>query len=79
MSGCYQTKLGFAGPHEAKPRYGHRVVVKESIAFIVEPTKNGQLVLKRPRLPDSFWGRVLKGNTWGEGCKVHDFLLIGWW
>ena len=38
-----------------------------------------QFVLKRPELPDSFQGRVFKGNIWSEGCRVHDFLLIGWW
>ena len=48
--------------------------------FIAGPSKeNGRLVLKRPKLPDSFQGGVFKGNIWGEGCRVCDFLLIGWW
>ena len=25
------------------------------------------------------WGEVFKGKIWGEGCKVCDFLLLGWW
>ena len=36
-----------------------------------------QLMLKRPKLPDDFLGRVLKGNIWGDGCGGCDFLLIG--
>ena len=24
-------------------------------------------------------GRVFKGKIWCEGCRVQDFLLIGWW
>ena len=24
-------------------------------------------------------GKGFKGNIWGEGCREHDFLLIGWW
>lgn len=39
----------------AKPIYWHQVVVKESTAFIVEPSKeDGQLMLKRPELHDGF-------------------------
>ena len=41
--------------------------------------EKGQLMLKRPKLPDSFGGRVFKDKIWGEGCRVCDFLLIGWW
>ena len=44
--------------------------------------ENGQLVFKRPELLDGSWGRVLKGNIKGEGCRVLDqlvdILLIGW-
>ena len=24
-------------------------------------------------------GESFKGKTWGEGCRVCDFLLTGWW
>ena len=41
--------------------------------------EKGWLILKRPELPDGFQGRVFKGNIWGEGRRVCDFLLIGWW
>ena len=40
---------------------------------------NGQLVLKRPEVLDSFGGRVFTGRIWGEGCRVYDPPLIGWW
>ena len=44
---------------------------EESIAFILAPSKNGQLMLKRP--PDG------SQDNWDEGCRVHGFLLIVWW
>ena len=28
---------------------------------------------------DGFWGRVLTGKIWGEGCRVCDLPLVGWW
>ena len=52
----------------------------ESTVFIAGPSKEyGWPILKRPKLPDGFQGRVFKGNIWGKGCGVYDFLLIGWW
>ena len=55
-------------------------MVKESSAFIAEPSKEKRwLTIRKMKLPDSFQGEVFKGNIWGEGCRVHDFLLIGWW
>ena len=36
-------------------------------------------MLQRPELPNGFQGSVFKGNIWDEGCRVHAFLLIGWW
>ena len=41
--------------------------------------ENGQLMLKNLKLPDGLGGKVFKGKIWGEGCRVCDFLLIGWW
>ena len=42
-----------------------------------DPIKeNGQLMLKRPRLPDGFQGRTFKGNICGEGCSVWTFLWL---
>ena len=26
-----------------------------------------------------FQGEVFRGNIWGDGCRVRNFLLIGWW
>ena len=26
-----------------------------------------------------WWGEFFIGKIWGEGYKVCDFLLIGWW
>ena len=34
--------------------------------------------LKKPKVLDGFQERVLKANL-GEGCRVCDFLLTGWW
>jgi len=54
--------------------------MKESPAFIAESRKeNGWFMFKRPVLLNSFQGMVFKGNILGEGCRVYDFLLIGWW
>ena len=47
--------------------------------LLQEPSKDhGWLMLRRPELPDCFQERVLKGNIWGGGCKVEDFLWIAW-
>ena len=44
--------------------------------------KIGQLMLKRPELPDGFQGRAFKGHITGEDCRgpdqLVDILLIGW-
>ena len=37
---------------------------------------NGQLVLKRPKFPDGFQGRVFIGKIWGEGCRVCNLPQI---
>ena len=48
--------------------------------FIAGPSKgNGWLMLKKHQLLDGFQGEVFIGKIWGEGCKVCDFPLIGWW
>ena len=40
------------------------------------PSKeNGQLMLKRPELPDGFWGRAFKGKV-REG--VAGYLISSW-
>ena len=36
-------------------------------------------MLKTPIVPGGFWGTVFKGQIGGEGFKVCDFLLFGWW
>ena len=38
----------------------------------VPSKENGQLVLKRPKLPDGFQARVFKGNVRGESRRVYD-------
>lgn len=35
-------------------------------------------VLKNPELLDGLEGEVFIGEIWGEGCRIHDYLLIGW-
>ena len=48
--------------------------------FIAGPSKgNGWLMLKKHQLLDGFQGEVFIGKIWGEGCKVCDFPLTGWW
>ena len=48
--------------------------------IIAGPSKEyKQLMLKRLELPDGFQGRVFQGNSWSDGCREHDFPLIGWW
>ena len=39
----------------------------------------GDSCSKTPKLPDGFQGEVFIGKIWGEGYRVCDFLLIGWW
>ena len=35
-------------------------------------------MFNRPELPDSFQGRLFKGNIWGEGCSSWTFFrLVG--
>ena len=44
------------------------------------PSKENEwLVLKNNKLPDGFERRVFIGKIWGEGSRVCDFLLTGWW
>ena len=38
----------------------------------------GPLRSKNLKLLDGFWEKVFLGKIWGEGCRVYDFLLIGW-
>ena len=45
--------------------------------------REGELVLRRPKLPDGFQARVFKDSVRGEGRRVReqlvDLLCIGWW
>ena len=41
--------------------------------------KQGEWVVCAQTLPEFPLGRVFKVNIWLEGCRVNDFLLIGWW
>ena len=36
-------------------------------------------MLKNPKPPDGFGGKVFIGRVWGESCKVYDFLLFSFW
>ena len=49
--------------------------------FIAGPSKeNGWLMVRNhPQPLDDFQGRVSIGKIWCGGCRVRDFLLIGWW
>ena len=60
-------------------------MVKESAAFIVSHTVSclGQLVLRKPKLPDGIQESIFKGKVREGSRKVCDQLvhnsLIGWW
>ena len=41
--------------------------------------ENRRLMFKTPKVPDGFQGEVSIGKIWSGGCKLCDFLLIGWW
>lgn len=44
------------------------------------PSKEDRwLMFKRPELTYGFLQSIFKGNIWGNGCRVYDFLLIGQW
>ena len=62
--------------HTQKGQSTERVVVKESAAFTFQtPSKvNGQLTLRRPKLPDGCEGRGFKGKE-RRGCWGHDQRL----
>lgn len=48
--------------------------------FIAGPSKeNGWLMLQNPELLDSFQGENFIVTIWDEGCRMHIFLLMGWW
>ena len=65
--------------HAAKPVHGHWVMVKERTAFIAEyGGRRWGGSIPKTRTPDGFQRRVFKGTIWGEGCRGHDFFLIGW-
>ena len=66
------------------PTYSKAKQTETSVWSREEPiarVKKGEqvAVLKRSELPYGFQGRVFKDETWGEGYRVCDFLLIGWW
>ena len=58
----------------AKPIYWHQFVK----CLLQDPSRGiGSIQWKSHELLDSFQGRVFKSKIWGEGFRVHDFLLIG--
>ena len=66
-------------PTHMRPKH-RNVRVWSRKSFIAGPSKeSGWLMLKNPKLSDGFQGEVFIGKIWGEGFRVCDFLLIGWW
>ena len=52
--------------------------------FVVESSKIGKLVLRRPGLPSGFQARAFKDSASREGCRMCEqladlLLLTGWW
>ena len=74
---CYWTKLRSAHLLAVRPIYWHWVVVKESAAFIVrhQTRSPGQLMLKKPKLPDRFQESTFKGQV---GRGVTGFVMSLW-
>ena len=52
-------------------------MVKESAAFIVrrQTRSPGQLMLKKPELPDGFQGGIFKGQVREASLRVCDQLM----
>ena len=70
----------FMCPMHSEGQTNRNVGVWSREKFIVGPSKeNGWLMLKNPKLSDGSQGEVFIGKISGEGCRVCDFLLIGWW
>ena len=70
-------------PMHSKAIYWHQAVVKEGVYCRAPSNESRQLVLKRPKLPDGFQGKVFKDRVreGGRGLcdPLVDILLIGWW
>lgn len=45
----------------------------------VSRKEKGWLVLENLDVPDGLGEGFLIGKFGGKGCRVCDFLLIGWW
>ena len=76
------TKLKFVCQTHSKAKQTEILEVGAEKGFFAGPSKENEwLMLKNPKLPGGFEGEVFIkfGKTWGDGCKVRGFLLIGWW
>ena len=78
----YSTKLGSPHPYALKIIYRQQFVVKESTAFFARyhcvASKNRQIMLSRPELPNGFLGRTLN-TLWGrESQDVISLCSILW-
>ena len=75
---CYRTQVHVLDAQWGQTNWNVRVWSRER--FIAGPRKEkGQLVLKKLELSNDFQGELFIGKVWGEGCRVCNFLLIGWW
>ena len=51
----------------------------EKVLFQGQARRMGGSCSKPPNFPVVFREKFLIGKIWGEGCRVGDFILIGWW
>ena len=73
---CYWTKLGSACLPHSKANLLTLGCVEGKYTVLLQGTS--KLMLRRLKLPNGFFqGWVFKGNICGEGCRVHDFWLVG--
>ena len=61
---------------KAKPTYWPQDVVEVSTVF-TEKAQQGVQATHAEKT--RFSRRIFKGNIWGNGCRMQDFLLTGWW
>ena len=83
--GFYQAQFVSAYPTQSRANLLTQGRAEEmyNVYCKVSNKENGQLMLKRPKLPNGFQGKVFKSNMKGEGCgmpnQLMDIFLIGWW
>ena len=75
---CYQTQVHV--PDALRPNKPKRWSLEwRKVYCRTQQGEQGGSRSERTELPDDFRGRDFIGKFWGEGCRVCDLPLIGWW